>query len=324
MVFSLFRRRPAAATAPAPAPSSEAEHGPVPRASDGAEALPNSVVAQAVGPLLWQDVAYGMTPDQVRATRPEAIPSVDARTLADGASSLLRIPSLELAGHDYSVHFYFRNGSLTQVTIATNDQLIQPEDGSRQVRLNEEVKGVMRLDVEDAAPGRPLQIEDLSRILSFDLIEEELDCGHFTIFWRGNGWATMFDFRNGRARCAELLASALQFVATARFSVESGFGAPAVDTLFSACELLSKVQLILSHSSAGDSRSHKSVASGINLWTRLGNGDANFVRLFNRLSNDRTRARYDASGHAVVPTLEEVELAERVGRALADEVRQRD
>lgn len=203
-------------------------------------------------------------------------------------------------------------------------QLVQPEDGTRQVRLNEEVKGVMRLDVEDAAPGRPLQLQDLGRIVRFDLLEEELDCGHFTIFWRGNGWATIFDFRNGRARCAELIASALQFVTTARFAVENGFGAPAVDNLFSACELLSKVQLILSHSPAGNSRTHKSVASGINSWTKLGNGDSDFVKLFNRLSNDRSRARYDASGLAVVPTLDEVELAERVGKGLTEAVRQCD
>lgn len=149
------------------------------------------------------------------------------------------------------------------------------------------------------------------------------DCGHFTIFWRGNGWSTFFDFRNGRARCAELVASALQFAAAARFAVENEFVAPAVDNLFSACKLLSKVQLILSHSPTGKSRSHGSVASGVKSWTRLGNGDTQFVKLFNRFSNDRTRARYDASKLAVVPTLEDVELAERVGGPLADAARQR-
>ena len=115
MVFGLIRRvlggTPGADT-PASSPGM-----PSP---DGGNALPVPRAPPAAGPLLWQDVAYGMSVEDVRATRPDAVLSKDAQRLHDGASSMLKIPSLRLADHDYSVLFYFRGGGLTQVTIATN------------------------------------------------------------------------------------------------------------------------------------------------------------------------------------------------------------
>lgn len=78
MVFGLFRRRPAAevAAAPVPVPAPPASSArdlarPVP---DDAGTVLVPVAPEANGPPLWQDVAYGMTPDEVRRTRPEAVP----------------------------------------------------------------------------------------------------------------------------------------------------------------------------------------------------------------------------------------------------------
>lgn len=120
MVFGLFRRKTAAdavaAQLPVAAPPTTTANYPEPPTPD----LPVPITPPAAKPPLWQDVAYGMTPGEVRRTRPEAVPSIDARLLGDGTASLLQIPSLQLAGHDYSVQFYFKDGGLTQVTIATN------------------------------------------------------------------------------------------------------------------------------------------------------------------------------------------------------------
>lgn len=73
-----------------------------------------------LGPMLWQDVRYGMTVDEVRGTRPDAIRSSKAEPLADGSIAELMIPHLQLGAHSYAVLFYIKAGRLTQVTIKTN------------------------------------------------------------------------------------------------------------------------------------------------------------------------------------------------------------
>lgn len=69
--------------------------------------------------------------------------------------------------------------------------------------------------------------------------------------------------------------------------------------------------------------SHKSVSTQINSWTKLGNGDPDFVKLFNRLSSKRGQARYDASDQVAPPSDDELAIAERVAAALAEAVKQR-
>ena len=214
-------------------------------------------------------------------------------------------------------------GSLAADFFVHSAQLLQPDGRPSIVRFNDEVHGVMRLDLEDASTGCEITVGDFARMVSFDLIEEELDCGHFTLFWTGSGWKGSFDFRNGRSRSAQLIAAALQFVEVARFAARRGHGGPAVDNLFSGCELLCKAQLILNHSPAARGKTHASVSREINSWTRLGNGDPQFVKLFNRLSNERSRARYDVDAQLLPPSEAEFDLAQGLGEALANAVRQK-
>ncbi len=202
-------------------------------------------------------------------------------------------------------------------------QLIQHESLPQQVRLNDEVQGVMRLDLETPPSGGSITLGDIDHMVSFDLIEDELDYGHFTLFWTGTTWKASFDFRNGRARAARFIDTALQFIAAARFSAGQGHANPAIDNLFSGCELLCKAQLILNHNQAARANSHGSVSSQINLQKKLGNGNPDFVQLFNRLSNARKPARYDASGEVQPPSASELDLAEQMGTALAKAVKQR-
>lgn len=120
MVFGLFRKKssPSAIAAEAlRSVSSGDDHST--RNAPGRDLTVNADHDE-VGPFLWQDVAYGMTFETVRSIRPDAIAKHNVRKLEDGAMSGLAIPHLNLAGHDYTVLFYFRNNRLTQVTIATN------------------------------------------------------------------------------------------------------------------------------------------------------------------------------------------------------------
>lgn len=77
---------------------------------------------ERIGPLLWQNVAYGMPLEEVRGARPDAVLNDDPQTLHDGARSELVIPEFELASHSYSVQFYLKQGRLTQVTISSNGE----------------------------------------------------------------------------------------------------------------------------------------------------------------------------------------------------------
>jgi hypothetical protein len=116
MVFGLFRR---AGRTAAPPPSAAIVAMPPP-ASDVPVALPTTRPATGIGPVLWQGTAYGMTMEDVRRIRPDAVVSTDDRRLGDGTACMLEIVPLRLGAHDYSVLFYFREMALTQVTISTN------------------------------------------------------------------------------------------------------------------------------------------------------------------------------------------------------------
>src|ERR1043165_4187837 len=161
-------------------------------------------------------------------------------------------------------------------------QLIQPPDGPQIIRLNDEVRGLPLIRLSrPIEKGDPVLVSDMKDLVSFDVDESELDCGHFTMFWHGSGWTINFDLRSGRAKSAQMIESAKQFFAAARYSFEKGHAGPCIDNLFSACELLSKAHLILHRSQAAKAKTHRTVSSAVNAWGRLGNIDNQFLKLFN-------------------------------------------
>ena len=175
-------------------------------------------------------------------------------------------------------------------------QALFPPDRRVVVRFNEEVRGIGNIRA-----SRPIEKDghvyqsDLDGLESFDLLEEDLDCGHFTMIKAKSGWFLTFNFLRSRNLCATLLDSAKEFVDVARFSIEYAKSRPAVDNLYSACELVSKAQLILSSMLDRTSKSHGSIQSKINIWRHLGNINANFVELFNLLGNLRPSFRYEGA-----------------------------
>ena len=188
-------------------------------------------------------------------------------------------------------------------------QMVQPIEGGTVVRLNDEVKGVAQIiSPRPVEKGDDVYHEDLKELKAFDLLEEEIDNGHFTIFWVGHGWAGAFDFRSGRSLCLKLLDAARQFFESAQDSAAKGHERPCIDNLFSCCELISKVKLQLTRNNAAKSKTHSTVKSEINRWGKLGNVDGNFLQLFNRLSQDRFTARYDVTGAWVIPSRTDFEM----------------
>ena len=205
----------------------------------------------------------------------------------------------------------FASGQIDEHFFLLAAQLLQRED-DKQVRLNEEVRGIGLIKVQrPVEKNEPIFASDLSGFEGFDVEEAELDAGHFTMFWHGRGWVGSFDFRIGRAKAAETLKAASQFLDAAKYSTSKGHPRPSVDNLFSACEHVSKVHLFLHRSPAAKAKTHRSTRSAINRWGQLGNVNEDFLSVFNRMSALRPPARYDVAAQVELPTTADFEIVER-------------
>lgn len=203
-------------------------------------------------------------------------------------------------------------------------QWIQPEEGRPSVRLNEEVRGTGLVRVNRSIEKEELVFaSDIQRFEGFELEEADLDAGHFTLFWIGNHWNCMFDFRAGRAKSAAMLKAATEFLEAARIASAHGYTRPSVDNLFSACELVSNAHLILIRNPASRAKTHGSVHSAINSWRSLGNINDKFVRVFNHAANIRSPARYDAGAEVEMPSLSDFEIVGREIEQMTEFVSQR-
>jgi hypothetical protein len=189
-------------------------------------------------------------------------------------------------------------GSLPATFSLHMAQALFPPDEKLRVLLNDEVEGEGHLRApRTIQKGEPLYASDLQFMERFELPDALLDSGHFTIVRAGEGWHMFFNFLRGRAKAKDMLQLAGEFLEAALSATDKGHSGPVVDNLFSACELISKAELILHRNPAASSKSHRSVSSQINWWGRLGNIDAVFLKLFNRLAEQRPNARYGDKEH---------------------------
>lgn len=191
-------------------------------------------------------------------------------------------------------------------------QALFPPEGGAIVRFNDEVHGIAQVKAtRPVEKGGEVYESDLDGLVQFDLLEEDLDHGHFTMLKGQNGWGVAFNFLTRRTFCLQLVQSARGHLDAARFLSERGTIAPSVDNLFSACELASKAHLILHHMLRKPVKTHGPIQSGINQWAKLGNIDAAFVKLFNRLGQLRPGCRYEADDSPrTLLTVSDFELVE--------------
>ncbi|MGV7120306.1 hypothetical protein [Sphingopyxis sp. 550A] len=190
-------------------------------------------------------------------------------------------------------------------------QALFPPEGPNRVLFNDEVGGEGLLRAPRAFEAGDVVLQsDTAFLERYELPDDLLDNGHFTIVNSGDSWRMFFNFLSGRAKAKDMLELASEFLAAARVSHGEGNAGPAVDNLFSAAELVSKAELILKRSRAVHSKKHGMIASEINAWAKLGNIDASFVALFNRLSQQRPQARYGDKAHR--PSLPEADSLDLV------------
>jgi hypothetical protein len=81
------------------------------------------VAVPAMAQALWGPTRYGMTVDQVRAVVPAAMTPTAPDKLKDGIPELLRLPSLEVAHHEFKVGFFFDGARLTHVHMSPVQKL---------------------------------------------------------------------------------------------------------------------------------------------------------------------------------------------------------
>lgn len=193
-------------------------------------------------------------------------------------------------------------------------QVLFPPEGENRVLLNQAVQGVGLIRApRPINKGDPLYLSDLAHLERFDLPDELLDNGHFTIIRHEEGWRMHFNFLSGRAKAKDMLDLASQFLLASKDSRDRGHSGPSIDNLFSAAELASKAELILHRSPSINSKKHGQVASAINAWAKLGNIDAAFVALFNKLGQQRPAARYgNSKNRPPPPSQEDTELVEAI------------
>lgn len=193
-------------------------------------------------------------------------------------------------------------------------QALFPPEGQTRILLNDEVRGEALLRApRPVTKGDSVLLSDLEYIETFELPDELLDNGHFTIIRAGQRWGMFFNFLSGRAKAKDMFELASEYLAASISSAAKGHDGPAVDNLFSATELASKAELILHRSRAGTAKKHKAVASSINAWAKLGNIDVAFVALFNRLGRQRPNARYgDKARRPPAPDQDDFDLVQAV------------
>lgn len=186
-------------------------------------------------------------------------------------------------------------GTLSPSFRMSAGQVLFPQQGREIIRFNEEVRGLAEMDApRDLKVGDLVRSTDVRGLKRFDLLEEDLDHGHLTMILLNGSWLVTFNFLRRRYYCGGLVTKAKQFISAAQFSFDRGENAPSVENLFAACELAVKATVILSMLPGASSKSHAMLHRSINAWAKLGNVNPSFVALFNRVSQLRAKARYEA------------------------------
>jgi uncharacterized protein (UPF0332 family) len=145
--------------------------------------------------------------------------------------------------------------------------------------------------------GTSLRIDDLRSVESVDLTDLDPNAAHITLISHQDGWRIFFDFRYNASRVAAVAAVAREFLDIAEVAISKKYVHAAVDTLFSATELMAKGRLLmLPDRLILDGRSHGLIHSAYNLFGgKQGNVDQRYVKQRNRLTAIRGKARYETS-----------------------------
>lgn len=176
-------------------------------------------------------------------------------------------------------------------------QVLFPESGGQEIRLNDEVAGsILAVATRAIDKGEEVTLEDISGVTEYTPPPEDAGVPHVTAFLHRDGWSLAFQFgRGGHPDRFEFLRLAQDFLETARQALAASRFSSFVDAAYSAAELFAKAELLSNRPTVDlvlQSRSHGAVTSNYDAWAKLGNSDLRFAKLLNRLADLRPAARY--------------------------------
>jgi uncharacterized protein (UPF0332 family) len=190
-------------------------------------------------------------------------------------------------------------GSLPDPFTVVKAQVLFFEGRPPEVKLDKEIAFSVRAREPRAFhDDEPISLSEIEQYI--DAIELDIgdaDAGHFTAILLNDHWLMLFDFQRNKLKGANLVERSEQFCASAEDALARQHFGPAIENLFSACELAAKARLITSAAMNSEVKTHGTIRSGINQWGKLGNVDRAFVEMFNKLSNNRDAARYTTDKH---------------------------
>lgn len=180
-------------------------------------------------------------------------------------------------------------------------QVVFEADKRPVVRLNQEVRGKAMISPADPAragkAGDDVLLEDIGAISDFALPDEDGNAAHITLLAHANGYSLSFDATYNRARIAEHLNAAEEFVVSAAQAFADNRLRPFVENAFHAAEHLAKAELLpLPDERFLKAKTHRAVATRLHWWSNLGNIDPDAAKLLSQLDALRQRETYLADG----------------------------
>ena len=166
-------------------------------------------------------------------------------------------------------------------------------EGEFAVRVNREIRGMMTVQATRVVEiGEESTEEDFQHAKFFELLPDELDCAHITMTLAKHRWLIFFNLLLNRTQSGKFLEHARAFLRVSRLSFNEKLVGPCIDSLFSACELACKAHLLLAAHPSAKATKHAAIHSASNRGAKLGRIPAEFVALFNRMGELRSKARY--------------------------------
>lgn len=189
-----------------------------------------------------------------------------------------------------------RAGTLAKDETFNAVQVIFMPDGQCVVRFNEEVIGSPHLQVADPSVeweiGSVVNIEEtFEKVVAWQIQSDDPRVGFATLFLFRGEWTLLFNAAHNISPAKDHLEAAREFLDAASDSIERGRARVAVESLFSATELINKAFLFTFPCFAGAS-THGGVSSEFSRISRFHAFTGEYTRLVSTLPGLRASARY--------------------------------
>ena len=194
-----------------------------------------------------------------------------------------------------------KEGKLPKPVELRHVQVLFAIDGSRTIRINEEVKAIFKAKLakgKSVKKGQALRESDVEDVQFGQLLEEDSDFGHITIWRFKDEWKVYFSFIYENRKAKATLELGESFLQSAKADIEAARLGPAVNSLFVASENVAKARLFLQplddvHKPV---KTHKGTQLLINRYKEIGRIiPSKYAKNHNKLLGLRELARYDPS-----------------------------